>query len=279
MIESIKTKIGYISDIKLKAVDIRYSTTIDYLVNESKEKDLNYLIICGGISNDYMITLKFITDLVRTMALKGSKTQVKFIVGNTDFYYKERVVNKKDKFDEIHRLYLKNRYYLPTNPIILQDIQVFGAETWYDYTLYRGNGVDLDKVTKKQLWFKKNKDVEYITDRNDYMLGLENTFDRAYCRECMNRLSRDISYYRQRMAKPRHRIVIGYFYPSKIFLSNGYFEKYFGTFKGTEQLMSVLIGNDVTDYIIGLDTERKEITFKGIRFKNSANKKILIQEY
>ena len=69
-------------------------------------------------------------------------------------------VDKEAKFREILRDYRSMEYYLPNHSLNLKgSIRITGLESWYDYSLYRGDGCDLKKITKKSFMGIKNKDV------------------------------------------------------------------------------------------------------------------------
>lgn len=268
-------RVGYLGDIKVtrKTLD----DSLSRFTEESAHEKLNYLILCGGISEDFNTTLVFVNNLRNT--LYNHKIKLRFIPGNTDFYYNIPVVNKQDNFMNIRKMFLDNQSCLISNPIVTSDVRIIGAESWYDYSLYRGSPVSLKSITKKSKFFglMKNKDVKYITDENDYMLGVKNTFDYQYSKKCKEGLIHSLKEYERKYMKPLHSVVVSYFYPIQNFLSKGIYEGYFGTFKGSD-LLDVLNQFYITEYVVGLSSSVNDFLLNRIRF-TSAKNKMIVRDY
>lgn len=268
-------RVGYLGDIKISRKTL--DDSLLRLTEESAREKLNYLILCGGISEDFNTTLVFVNSL--RDSLYNHKIKLRFIPGNTDFYYNVPVVNKQDNFMTIRNLFLSNQSCLISNPIITSNVRIIGTESWYDYSLYRGSPVSLKSITKKSKLFGliKNNDVKYITDENDYMLGVKNTFDYQYSKKCKDWLISSLKEYERKYMKPLHSVVVGYFYPIQSFLSKGIYSGYFGTFKGSD-LSDVLNQFYVTEYVVGLTSDMNDFSFNNIRFTNAKNK-MVVRDY
>lgn len=259
---------GYVSELGLRDAGRTFQRQVDTLVAQASEGSLDFLVVAGGISNNYLITLRFIDEVGRQLSLQGN-TVLRFVAGNTDFYYRDSVVDKEKKFNEIRAEYRNCRYYLPTHPIIKHDMRVVGAETWYDYSLYRGKPKRLRDITKKSIGVLKNPDVEYITDAEDYTLGLENIFDMRYSKQCEHDMISELERLYKKCGRCVPNICVQYFYPSQIFLNHGLLEGYFGTFKGSNSYHKLMKDRGVTDCIFGVQSDRKSIKYDGISYLNA----------
>lgn len=259
-------KVGYVSGEYIR----KSHHNTDTLVTECLNKGINLVILTGGISDNYIHTLRYINKL--GSELKEADIRLRFIYGNTDFYYKESVVNKLDKFYEIKSSYTNNEYCLQTHPIITQKIWIIGTDTWYDYSLYRGKSVQLKSISKKKKLWKKNRDNNYITDSGDYVLGVNSTFDYLYTKECIESLDRNLSRYEQRMLDPIYKVIVGYFYPSRVMLKNSLLEDYFGTFKGSDKMFNILQKHRVTEYISGIESRSNTIKYSGVSLVGATDK-------
>lgn len=270
-------KVGYISELNITDSMTSLDNHIYRLVEQAKEKELKVLVVCGGISNNYQTTISFVEEIGKRLSREG--ITFRFLCGNTDFYYREGTADKEGKFREILSKYRNNQYYLPKRPLIFSDTWLLGSETWYDYSLYRGKPVKLSKITKKSYWGRSNPDSVYITSPEDYVFGLNNLFDTRYTKECKEEMDRLVYQYLKRIKRPQRLVIAEYFYPSQIFLQEGFYEKYFGTFKGSSEFIKVMEKYGITDCIVGLDTQRKSFSFEGIRYNCSSGNKILEVEY
>ena len=263
-------KIGYISELNIQDSTSHIDSIVYSLVEQAKEKELNALVVCGGISHNYQTTLSFIEDIGKRLSREN--IMFRFMCGNSDFYYKEGTADKEGKFREILGRYRASQYYLPKRPLIYKDSWIMGSETWYDYSLYRGKPVKLSKITRKSYWGKRNLDSIYITSPEDYVFGLDNLFDTRYTKECEEDMIRQVQGYLKRIKRPSRIVMVEYFYPSQVFLKDGFYERYFGTFKGSSEFIKIMKRYGITDCIVGMDTYRKSFSFEGIRYNCSSNK-------
>lgn len=245
-------KLGYFGNILVK--DTCIEVTVDNIISLCGQRDIRTLVCTGGISDRYSTSIRFINAM--SNACRNNKINFGFIVGNTDLYYNkdDSEASKSEKVRKILDMYRKHENYLPAHPIFLKGARVCGFETWYDYSLYRGSPVDLKDITKKSKFCGvfRNKDVDYITDKSDYMSGIEGTYDRVYTDSTLSRMSSRLDSYNQRWGRAKYNIAVMYFLPSKAFLGNSYLERYFGTFKGSVRYMKVLKEYGVTDCLIGI---------------------------
>lgn len=269
-------KVGYISGISLDKVGNNvYNSFLDELTNISFKERLRYLILCGDItSTNYLIALNFIDDLGDSLRTNGNSTSLRFIAGNRDFYYYKSDMpvgyGKDVMFDYIMKLYKQSPYCLYTNPIIMSDLMILGAETWYDYSLYRGSPVNLKAITKKRKYLLSfdNNDNKYITDKDDYLNGLKETFDYKYTNQCVKSLNDLLYKYHRLQIEPKYKVVVGYFYPSRKMLYKGFLEDYFGTFKGSIRFIPILKSYRVTDYMTGCYSKIKDVMDMGVNIHN-----------
>lgn len=270
-------KVGYISNIFVKN---DFQKDIDWLSGSAERLGLNALILVGGISKDFNITLSFVCQLGDELQHLG--IGFRYIVGNTDFYMNKVDSDKLTTFNDCRRKYSNNKYYLPTHPNLGSNLWIIGAESWYDYSLYRGKPISLSKLTKKRKGLIENKDVKYITDKDDYLLGINNTFDYKYNQECLNILDNSLHKVLQKRKRPERIVVVQYFYPYHIFLKDsGLYHNYFGAFTGSDKYKSVLNKHGVTDCVFGYNSDRKMITYDSIRYRcaDSKNRDILEVDY
>lgn len=269
-------KVGYFGNLFLKGENKELSDKVYFFVSECKIREIKFLVCSGGISNNYHTTLSFVDKLGSECKKEG--INFSFIIGNTDLYYpmSEANADKESKFNEILLKYQSNEFYLPNHPIFSRDVRICGFESWYDYSLYRGNPRELKDITKKSLLFLKNKDVKYLTNASDYVAGVDDTFDKRYTSQTLSRMTSRLDAYHQRWGQPQYNVVVQYFMPSKSFLKESYLENYFGTFKGSFQYYEVFKKCNVTDCVIGIPC-REDYPHKigNTRFFNPSN---IIQE-
>lgn len=269
-------RVGYFGNLFLKGENKEATDKVYFLVNDCKTREIRSLVCSGGISSDYHTTLFFVNKLGSECKKEG--IDFHFIIGNTDLYYpkNEAMADKESKFVDVLRKYQENEFYLPNHPIFGKGIRICGFETWYDYSLYRGNSRDLRDITKKSMLFLKNKDVVYLTNKSDYIAGVNDTFDKRYTNQTISKMVSRLDSYHQRWGQPYHNVVVQYFMPSKSFLKESYMENYFGTFKGSLQYLDILKSHHVTDCVIGIPCrEDYPQRMSNIRFLNPKN---LIQE-
>ena len=268
-------KIGYFGNTFFKNKGGNYERKIYSILEECNNLEIKYLICTGGMSYNYHLSLDFINEMNQSCKSIGVKFY--FILGNTDFYYdsSESLASKENKFRDILGLYKSNPMYLPNRTLFFSGVRVNGFESWYDYTLYRGNPTDLKNITKKSKFFIKNKDVKYITDSSDYLSGVNSTFDVKYTKTTLSNMHARLSSYEQKWGAVNRNILFQYFMPSKVFLGNSVipqFEKYFGTFKGSCKYMEIYNRYKVTDCIIGIKCGKNyPSTYQEIKFYNSYN--------
>ena len=272
-------RVGYVSNINLpKSVDFYKSFDLE---EQAKKLDLDALILVGGISNDFDISYKFAEILGDRLKREG--ILFRFIAGNTDYYSDSVGVDKEKSFREKKEKFMLHPYYLSTNSVLRSNIVISGIESWYDYSLYRGKPVNLSKILKKRTLLHRNYDARYITDEDDYSLGRDNVFDVRYTRECLEGLDSRLRSIKHRIGDVKYNVLVQYFYPSKIFLSNkqSLFDNtgYFDAYKGSDRFLTIMrYSGSVTDCVIGMSSERNSTTLSGIRFETCTNK-IKVIEY
>lgn len=271
-------KVGYVSELNIKGFGKDFSKAIEKLVSVSESESLDFLVISGGISKDYHVTLGFINDLGKQLKITG--TGLRFVAGNTDFYYpkNEAVIDKSKKFNEIVTLYRTSPYYLPMNPILTRKVRIIGAESWYDYTLYRGKPRTLKEISKKQILFFRNRDNDFITSADDYSLGLENTFDYKYSRECVQSLSRDLESQQVKHGSCQYNVVVTYFKGSKALLKDSYVGRYMGAFEGSLGLGEVLKVYRVSHCIYGKKSDKDSVKIGNTLYINPV-REVKVVEY
>lgn len=272
-------KVGYIGNLFLTGENKKFNDMVYFLSEEAKTRELAILILTGGISYNYEVTLNFVDRLGKI--LKESGIKLRFITGNTDFYYTKyaSVVDKEEKFRETLRRYNISEYYLPTHPIFTKSTRITGIETWYDYTLYRGRPKSLKDITKKSILLLRNRDNDFITDKSDYTLGVNDTFDKRYTQETYTEMKRKLEANENKYTRVSYNVVVQYFSPSKTLLKNGLIENYFGTFCGSLRYMELLKLFRVNQCIIGTSCKERTLILNGIKFFNPESKKILEVEY
>lgn len=257
----------YFSSITAQFIS-RYSDTIDYL------------ILNGGIYSDSTRFLEFVEFLDTSFTSHDIHTKVLFNVSNIEYYSNSVSVDKVGQFYDTDKKFKNHRLYLPRNPIITKDTWIFGVDTWYDYSLYRGKPISLKDITKKDnrcffdKLFKKrvNLDNFNITDESDYAFGLQNTFDIKHTNDCVDSFRHICDRYDRTIAQPTNKVACGYFYSNALFLSDnpkrdGYNDAFSGSFKFDDTFKS----HGITEYVCGKSSSyRSHITMDGIMYRNSA---------
>lgn len=276
-------RVGYVSNLMIgeDTLGIRGKVWKEYyLETESVKYNLDALVIAGGISSQFDITCDFMKFLGDTLKKKG--ILLRFIAGNTDYYDSHVGVDKEESFRKKKEQFLLHPYYLTSHPIIRSDIVISGIESWYDYSLYRGEPIQLKKIMKKKKMGQKNLDGVYITNESDYTLGFDNVFDVVYTKECVSLLEDRMRQINNKFGKVKYNVVVQYFYPSKIFLSDntGLFntQGYFDAFSGSEKFLAPMRYGGVTDCIIGKSSERERIRVHNINFQCCTNR-MVVKEY
>lgn len=282
-------KVAYLSDIQInnlvgeetwlnESFDYFSSITAQFISRYSDTID--YLILNGGIYSDSTRFLEFVEFLDTSFTSHDIHTKVLFNVSNIEYYSNSVSVDKVGQFYDTDKKFKNHRLYLPRNPIITKDTWVFGVDTWYDYSLYRGKPISLKDITKKDnrgffdKLFKKrvNLDNFNITDDSDYAFGLQNTFDIKHTNDCVDSFRHICDRYDRTIAQPTNKVACGYFYSNALFLSDnpkrdGYNDAFSGSFKFDDTFKS----HGITEYVCGkASSYRSHITMDGIMYRNSA---------
>lgn len=282
-------KVAYISDIKISSLvgeETWLNESFDYFSSImaqfiSRYSDtIDYLILNGGIYSDSTRFLEFVDFLDTSFTSHNIHTKVLFNVSNIEYYSNSVFVDKVGQFYDTDKKFKNHRLYLPRNPIITKDTWIFGVDTWYDYSLYRGKPISLKDITKKDSrgffskLFKKrvNLDNFNITDESDYAFGLQNTFDVKHTNGCVDSFRHICDRYDRTIAQPINKVACGYFYSNALFLSDnpkrdGYNDAFSGSFKFDDTFKS----HGITEYVCGkASSYRSHITMDGIMYRNSA---------
>lgn len=282
-------KVAYISDIQISSLvgeETWLNESFDYFSSImaqfiSRYSDtIDYLILNGGIYSDSTRFLEFVDFLDTSFKSHNIHTKVLFNVSNIEYYSNSVFVDKVGQFYDTDKKFKNHRLYLPRNPIITKDTWIFGVDTWYDYSLYRGKPISLKDITKKDSrgffskLFKKrvNLDNFNITDESDYAFGLQNTFDVKHTNGCVDSFRHICDRYDRTIAQPINKVACGYFYSNALFLSDnpkrdGYDDAFSGSFKFDDTFKS----HGITEYVCGkASSYRSHITMDGIMYRNSA---------
>lgn len=282
-------KVAYISDIQISSLvgeETWLNESFDYFSSImaqfiSRYSDtIDYLILNGGIYSDSTRFLEFVEFLDTSFKSHNIHTKVLFNVSNIEYYSNSVFVDKVGQFYDTDKKFKNHRLYLPRNPIITKDTWIFGVDTWYDYSLYRGKPISLKDITKKDSrgffskLFKKrvNLDNFNITDESDYAFGLQNTFDVKHTNGCVDSFRHICDRYDRTIAQPINKVACGYFYSNALFLSDnpkrdGYNDAFSGSFKFDDTFKS----HGITEYVCGkASSYRSHITMDGIMYRNSA---------
>ena len=277
-------KVAYISDIKISSLvgeETWLNESFDYFSSIFTQfVSRYYLILNGGIYSDTVRFLEFVEFLDTSFTSHDIHTKVLFNVSNIEYYSNSVFVDKVGQFYDTDKKFKNHRLYLPRNPIITKDTWIFGVDTWYDYSLYRGKPISLKDITKKDnrgffsKLFKKrvNLDNFNITDESDYAFGLQNTFDVKHTNDCVDSFRHICDRYDRTIAQPTNKVACGYFYSNALFLSDntkrdGYNDAFSGSFKFDDTFKS----HGITEYVCGkASSYRSHITMDGIMYRNSA---------
>jgi hypothetical protein len=282
-------KVAYLSDIRINNLvgeETWLNESFDYFSSImaqfiSRYSDtIDYLILNGGIYSDSTRFLEFVDFLDTSFTSHDIHTKVLFNVSNIEYYSNSVFVDKVGQFYDTDKKFKNHRLYLPRNPIITKDIWIFGVDTWYDYSLYRGKPISLKDITKKdnrgffgKLFNKRvNLDNFNITDESDYAFGLQNTFDVKHTNDCVDSFRHICDRYDRTIAQPTNKVACGYFYSNALFLSDnpkrdGYNDAFSGSFKFDDTFKS----HGITEYVCGkASSYRSHITMDGIMYRNSA---------
>ena len=282
-------RVAYISDIHINSladscgvIEDRYhvySSIITQFISKYSDT-VDYLILNGGIYSDYAKFIEFVEFVDKTFTSHTIHTKVLFNVSNFEYYNSEVIIDKVGKFYEIDKIFKNHSMYLPRNPIITSDTWIFGVDTWYDYSLYRGNPISLQDITKKDnrgffgKIFKERRNLDNfnITDASDYAFGLNNTFDVKHTNDCIDSFRFICDRYDRSIAQPVNKVTCGYFYSNALFLSNnpkrdGYYDAFSGSLKFDETFKS----HGITEYVCGKrGSYRSHVSRDGIMYRNSS---------
>lgn len=281
-------RVAYISDIHINKLASTYGTSENlsdyyhsiFLQIVEQCEDIDYLIFNGGIYDNCEKLLSFVEYIQKQFQLRDLKTVVRFNVANTDYYSNTSIIDKVGRFYEIDTIFKNHNLYLPRNPIITSNVWLFGIDTWYDYTLYRGEPISLQEITKKDnrsrftRLFKErvNFDNFNITDPSDYAFGLDNTFDVKHTKDCVDAFRYMCDKYDRTIAQPVQKIVCGYFYSNSLFLSdNPKRDGYYDAFSGSLKFDDTFKSHGITEYVCGKNgSYRSHVKRDGILYRNSA---------
>lgn len=274
-------RIAYVSDLQLdNSISLEIIKDLSMQIINRFNDTLDYIILNGGIVHNYVKLLDIVDTLQEMFKEHSIHTVVRFNVGNIDYYYKDVVIDKVGKFYEIDKIFKNHRLYLPRNPIITGSVWVMGCDTWYDYSLYRGEPTTLQKVTLKDnrnvftrlFTTSRNKDNVYITDSSDYCYGVNSTFDVKHTEECVESFRSMCDRYDKTISQPLHKIVCGYFYSNHLYLSSHINrDGYYDAFSGSMKFDDIFKSRGITEYICGKSSSyRTQVLKDGVRYRNSA---------
>jgi hypothetical protein len=270
-------KVGYVSDTLIKKGEYNNLSYVQALVTEIeaylKDNPVDVFILNGGITYDYYKTM-WVLDRLSTSRVIDKDIKIRFNVGNTDFYIRENTpVDKVSSFMRCLGTFNNHPLFLPTHPILTQDVWIVGYMTWYDYTLYRGNPVSLKEVSrKKKGLFSKNEDNKYITDEMDYLNGTEKTFDVTYSKECVDAMVKSLQSYSKSFKDPIRKVICTYFYPNDLYIRQSK-DYYYDTFSGSRNLTDRVKNFNITDWVVGKYSKFTNIRYEGINYKDSGLQK------
>ncbi|WP_284141193.1 metallophosphoesterase [Virgibacillus sp. LDC-1] len=123
-------KIGVISDLhidKNRVLESSSENILTVLVEKIKESKIDILLIPGDVSNDYRLTLHFLTSLEESTEVK-----VLFVPGNHDYWSKDNHVTDTWKVYESLKQW---DGCIAENPYVLnEEWVVVGNSGWYDHS-------------------------------------------------------------------------------------------------------------------------------------------------
>lgn len=263
-------RVAIIGDVR----KMRGKNLVKSLVQFSIEENISYLILAGGISNDFDKTFKVLKELGEELKPYGK--QLRFITGNTDYYRRNGNDIKEDSFYRKNKKYesdMISDYFLENNPVVLsvgnKIIKLIGNSLWYDYSMYKGKTISAKRIAcKRKMWYI-NRDVLYITSKEDYMLGLENTFDRKLMSKRLRNLALDVKSDKERFGDRVQHILITYFKPVDYFSDRGYIKGYKAAFEGSNKTFSKCKELGIKEVVFGMCSDKKYAEIDGIKIRSS----------
>lgn len=171
-------KIGTLSDLHIdRNSDYTETDLVKSFSEVIRDRQLNYLLIAGDISNHYLMTDDFLKKVQDT-----SNTPVIFVPGNHDYWAREHEVTDTNKINDFFN---KQDYSLVGKPRLLNaDWAVVGSPGWYDYGYGNTEIYDEAAFSKKQYGFASWNDRYYV----DWGRS-----DRAVSQAMLNQLQEDLT--------------------------------------------------------------------------------------
>lgn len=275
-IDEKKHRVCYISNLGIN--DSNMYSYVSRTCSECVANSVDTLIVCGGISNDFSVSLNFV-DLMGT-ELHRHKIRFRFMYGNTDLYSKETYdVDITKDFMYKASMFNDSQYYLFNNPIMYSNTWIIGIPSWYDYSLYRGKPISLSKLVNKRKFIFRNKDAEYLTDPKALYNSIEDTFDYSYNRECLDSFDNFMGNLFRKYKKPMYLTGVMYFYPTRYILPDKIMGNYFGSFLGSSKYFPLLLKYGFRECITGLPFNDNIVRVSGINFYHGGKFPGTIREY
>lgn len=149
-------RIGTLSDLHIDRNDeysgLNAERTLADLV---KEREIDYLLIAGDISNHYEKTHAFIKKVEQL-----SQVPVFFVPGNHDYWARDH-----DETDtcKLNAFFNEQTYSLVDKPVLIgENWAVVGTPGWYDYGYGNSQKYDNEAFEKKQYGFASWNDRHYV---------------------------------------------------------------------------------------------------------------------
>jgi putative phosphoesterase len=151
-------KLGIISDLHIDRNEsaLKAGETFETLLSDLvKEKELEYLLIAGDISNHYEITQKFIEEVE-----VKSGCPVLFVPGNHDYWAKDHEVTDTNKINDFFN---QQSQSLVGNPRLLgEHWAIAGNPSWYDYGYGNHQVYSKEDFERKRYKFASWNDRHYV---------------------------------------------------------------------------------------------------------------------
>lgn len=123
-------KIGVLSDLHIdgNALALQEATSfVDLIANMVHKEQVDHLLIAGDISNDYVQSLNFLTELEQ-----AARCKVLFVPGNHDYWSK---INGEERTQKIYEAFKQDCTSILEKPYLLNDEwAIVGNTGWYDYS-------------------------------------------------------------------------------------------------------------------------------------------------